>query len=394
VGAVAYLGTEERRARLVVRHGLDRRAPDPVAATRAVVALHASDPVTPYLGVRARVAGTVTGDLDRELYDTRKLWRLHAMRRTLFVVPADEQPVFDAGAARAVAAAERRRLVGWLEPELGTVRSSHWLADVEERVLAALAGGEQLLTSELTAAVPELATPVTLGSGRWTARSPVSSRVLFLLAMDGRLVRARPAGTWRSSQYRWAAAGSWFGPRPEPPDPASARAELAGRYLAAFGPVTRTDLRWWTGWTAAAAEQALRRLRAAPVTLDGGDDGFVLPDDLEPTPAPRCGTVALLPGLDPTPMGWKQRDWFLGPHGAAVFDRNGNVGPTVWVDGRIVGGWAQRGDGRVVPRLLEDVDVEAAARLDDEVTALTHWLDGVTVTPRFRTPLERELAVS
>jgi hypothetical protein len=394
VGAVAHLGTEERRARLVARHGLDRRAPDPVAASRAVVALHASDPVTPYLGVWARVAGTTTGDLDRELYDTRRLWRLHAMRRTLFVVPADEQPVFDAGAARDVAAAERRKLVGWLEPELGTARTSHWLADVEDRVLAALAGGEQLLTSELTAAVPELATPVTLGSGRWTTRAPVSSRVLFLLAMDGRLVRASPAGTWRSSRYRWAAAASWFGPRPDPPDPASGRAQLAERYLAVFGPVTLTDLRWWTGWTAAAAKQALQGLRAAPVTLDGDDDGFVLPDDLEPTPARERRAVALLPGLDPTPMGWKQRDWFLGSHGAAVFDRNGNVGPTAWVDGRIVGGWAQRDDGRVLLRLLEDVDDEAAARLDDEVAALTDWLDGVTVTPRFRTPLERELAVS
>ena len=65
--------------------------------------------------------------------------------------------------------------------------------------------------------------------------------------------------------------------------------------------------------------------------------------------------VALLPSLDPTTMGWKERDWYLGDHGPALFDRNGNAGPTVWVDGRIVGGWAQRATGEVVYELLEDV---------------------------------------
>ena len=52
--------------------------------------------------------------------------------------------------------------------------------------------------------------------------------------------------------------------------------------------------------------------------------------------------VALLPGLDSTVMGWKERAWFLGGHQHALFDVNGNAGPTVWCNGRIVGGWAHR----------------------------------------------------
>ena len=36
-------------------------------------------------------------------------------------------------------------------------------------------------------------------------------------------------------------------------------------------------------------------------------------------------------------MGWKERDWFLGEHAEPLFDRNGNAGPTVWRDGRVVG---------------------------------------------------------
>jgi hypothetical protein len=80
--------------------------------------------------------------------------------------------------------------------------------------------------------------------------------------------------------------------------------------------------------------------------------GIVLADDLATSPTPEPW-VALLPSLDPTTMGWQQRTWYLGDHAPAVFDRNGNAGPTVWADGRIVGGWAQRRSGEVVFRLLE-----------------------------------------
>ena len=80
------------------------------------------------------------------------------------------------------------------------------------------------------------------------------------------------------------------------------------------------------------------------------------------------------------------------PHGPALFDRTGNIGPTVWCDGRIVGGWAQREDGAVVYRLLEDVGAEARSAIADAAERLRVWHHNVRVTPRFRTPLERELS--
>ncbi|MCA9556470.1 MAG: winged helix DNA-binding domain-containing protein, partial [Myxococcales bacterium] len=81
-----------------------------------------------------------------------------------------------------------------------------------------------------------------------------------------------------------------------------------------------------------------------------------------------------------------------GEHGDPLFDRNGNVGPTIWVDGRVVGGWAQRSDGEVVVRLLEDVGRSAKRAVEARAAELGAWLDGVVTTPRFRTPLERELS--
>jgi hypothetical protein len=407
--------TDERRARLVRRHHLGRTAPDVTSAVRDLVAFHSSDPSTPHLGAWARVSGFAPDDLHHALVEARTLWRMHAMRRTLFVVPAADAGIVEAAAGRDIARAERRRFEGWLATEMGSVSErgeggaaghrtgdgiEDWLDHVRARVLDALAGGAELRTQDLKGAVPELQTVITVGSGKWATRTPVASRVLFLLAMEGWIVRTRAAGSWRSSQYAWAATDAWFGTRPPRREPAAARAELTRRYLAAFGPATEVDLRWWTGWTAARARAALEAVGAVAVDLEGDGasgpvEGFVLPAHLVgeagAAASEVAASVAFLPGLDPTSMGWKGRGWYLGDHTERVFDRNGNAGPTIWVGGRIVGGWGQRSDGEVANRLLEDVGDEATARVEAEAAALTAWLDGVVVTPRFRTPLEREL---
>src|SRR4029453_2259928 len=98
---------------------------------------------------------------------------------------------------------------------------------------------------------------------------------------------------------------------------------------------------------------------AVEVDLDG-IPGLVLADDLDPVPAPEPW-AALLPGPAPTTLGWRGRDFYRGPHRPVLFDRNGNAGPAIWWDGRVVGGWAQRRTGEVVLRLLEDVGGDATA---------------------------------
>ena len=173
-------------------------------------------------------------------------------------------------------------------------------------------------------------------------------------------------------------------------DPAAARTELLRRWLAAFGPGTMTDVTWWTGWTVRHAEAALAGAGAVEVELDEGT-GFVAHEDLEP--APECGGwVALLPALDPTVMGWKERAWYLGDHQAQLFDRNGNAGPTIWWCGRVVGGWGQRPDGSVVYRLTQDLGSDGETHVSERARALEAWLGGVRVTPRFPTPLFRDLS--
>jgi hypothetical protein len=50
------------------------------------------------------------------------------------------------------------------------------------------------------------------------------------------------------------------------------------------------------------------------------------------------------------------------------------------------------GPGVVAFRILEDVGREATTAIEAEADRLAAWLGDVRVTPRFRTPLERDLA--
>jgi hypothetical protein len=382
---------EERRARLARRHRLTptSRAQDVCDAVRSVVAFHSSDPASVFLSAWARTQELEIRRLESALYAERTLVRMLAMRRTLFVVPRELVPVVDAAASQAVAANERRKLEKFIDESGVSDDPAAWLAAAGAAALAALEARGEASTSELAGDHPLLAERLRMGLGtRWEADVGAASRVLLLLAAEGKIVRGRPRGGWTASQYRWVPIER-LGPL-ERPEPGDARAELLRRYLAAFGPVTETDMRWWTGWSARNARAALASVRHAEVDLDGAV-GYVLRDDLEPEPR-EVPSAALLPALDPTTMGWKLRDWYLGPHVEAVFDRNGNAGPTVWWGGRVVGGWAQRRDGEIVYRLLEDVGEDAERTVEAEGERLAAWLGDVRVTPRFRAPLERELA--
>jgi hypothetical protein len=91
-------------------------------------------------------------------------------------------------------------------------------------------------------------------------------------------------------------------------------------------------------------------------------------------------------------MGWKNREWYLAESVATrVFDRNGNAGPTVWSDGRIVGGWAQRSDGSIAVELLEDLDSERRALLDVEIERTREFVGDTRFRVRFPSPNQKEL---
>ena len=204
-----------------------------------MVGLHSSDPATVFLSARARVEGFEPEHLERDLYDRRSVVRMLGMRRTLFVVPIDLAGVIDEACTKALLPAQRRRLIAMLTEQAVTDEAEAWLDDVSRRTLAALGARGEASARELTADVPELATKLTFGEGKtWGGTVGVSTRVLFLLATAGLIVRARPLGRWTSGQYRWAPTDRWIeGGLPKVPHD-EACAELLRRWLRAFGPAT------------------------------------------------------------------------------------------------------------------------------------------------------------
>jgi Winged helix DNA-binding domain len=388
---IRTVGVAERRARLAIRHHLapGERAGTVAAAVAGVVALHGTDPASVYLSARARTRNVDKAAIEHALYEERSLVRMLGMRRTVFVVPADLVPVIQAGCTDQIAERLRRQLAQVVQEAGVAPDAVTWLKEVGEGAVRLLAERGSATGAELARDEPRLRTQIVAAADNpYGGAVNLTTRLLTVLSAEGLIVRGRPRGGWTSSQFSWSRA-------PERTNlPAGvARTALARRWLTAFGPALPADLQWWTGWTAAQVRQALSSLDIAEVDLDGAP-GILLADDQEPT-VPAEPWAALLPALDPSAMGWRERSWYVGEHAVALFDRSGNIGPTAWWDGRIVGGWAQRADGEIAVRLLEDTGAEAAAAITAEAELLRDWIGPQTPTrviPRFRTPLERELA--
>ena len=392
----------ERRARIGARHRLagGALAASAEEVASSLVAIHSTDAASVVLALWARLAdrAAAASAVEHALYEERTLLRLMGMRRTMFVVDRDVAPLVQSACGSVVEARERTKAVRMLaEAGVGGRRPEAWLARVEDVALAVLHERGECTATELADADPLLATEVRTGSGKWSATQKIASRVLLLLALRGQAIRARPRGGWTSTQFRWAAFDTWVGGPLEDVPVDDARAALARRWLHAFGPAQPSDLQWWAGWSAGQTKKALAGDDIVAVELQEPDGsiaaGIHLAADLDPVDAPREPWIALLPALDSTPMGWKHRAFYLGAHADHLFDTNGNVSPTIWANGAIIGGWTRLPDGGLATHLLEDPGKAIKNAIAAEAKALAPRLGDATLAPRARgySPLERGL---
>jgi hypothetical protein len=388
-----HISTAQRRARIARRHALipGAYASSVAEAADAMTALHGTDHTSVYLQAQARLERSSIGSVGHELYDEPTVLRVLAMRRTLFVVPLAEVATLHHAASVEIAARERASNIRMFEAGGLGPDTAAMFRELEELGLAAIRARGPATTAELAALDPRLGQRITIARGKaYEGSISVAQRVFLLLAVDGRIGRGRPRGTWKGTQVRWSPIERWLPDGIPHLDQDEARARLVGRWLRTFGPGTREDIRWWTGWTVAAVRAALAANHALEVDLDDGATGWVLPDDLEDDADPGPWAT-LLPALDATTMGWADRDWYLGPHREQLFDSVGNGGPTIWVDGRVVGGWAQRPDGTIAVRLLEDVGAEARLSIEAAAGRLEAWLGPERFRTVFAAPLEVDL---
>lgn len=390
------IGIAQRRARLAVRHHLAPSVQDgdPVAVARDIGAYHATDPSTIYLAAAARAGFAPPAALDAAMFDERTLVRMLGMRRTMFVIPIEDWPAIHTACTTDIAAKSRKRTLKFIAEGGISDDAEGWLRNAEAAVMEVLAGRGESTTQEISADVPDLNKEIVYAPGKpYASKQKTTPLVLQQLAADARIVRTRPVKSWASAN-RWALTDEWL------PDVVldmpldDAIEQLARAWLRAFGPGTLEDLKWWAGWTAGRTRKALAAVDAAEVELDDGRTGYVLPDDVDPVAEPEPW-AAFLPSLDPAVMGWAMagRDWYLdGPARDVLYDRSGNIGPTVWWGGRVVGGWAQRHDGTIAFRLFDDIGAEGSAAVADIAGRIEAWLADVRVKPRFPTPMDKELS--
>ncbi len=350
--------------------------------------LHATEPASVYLSAFARVEAS-RADIDKALYEERSVVKQLAMRRTLFAFPRDLLP--------AVWGSASARVLDQLRTRLAKEVESNGLADGRSR----LAGGH------VRGGAPQPARRRSFHDGRAARAHPGPGPAAGAGTGQGlrRQLPDRPPAAgharrrWadraRGEQRRlarlaaaWSLTEDWLGEPVRHAEPDAGYRVLVERWLRTFGPGTEADLVWWLGATKGAVRRALGDLGAVEVGLGDGV-GYLLPDDLDDVPEPEPW-AALLPVLDPTTMGWKQRGFYLAdedvPH---LFDSNGNAGTTAWWEGRIVGCWVQDDDGVVSVVLRHDIGADGDPRADAEASRLTDWLAGHRVGTVYPSALMR-----
>jgi hypothetical protein len=336
------------------RQLLLRREPLGAAeGVRRVVAVQAQEAVSPYLGLWNRLAGFDPGDLDAALAD-RAVVKATLLRITLHAVHGEDYPAFHSAMLPSLRAARLhdRRYTGSglsiadadaLLPQLlefaGRPRSK---AEVEELLAERLGADKPRMWWALRTFAPLLHVPTggpwSFGRGSSFVAAPVR------LAADRREESAR---------------------------------RLARRYLEGFGPASALDLAQFTLLTRAVAREALGGMAGEVEALEGPDGselfdvpGAPLPD--EDTPAPP----RLLPMWDSVLLAYFDRGRVLPPDYRRLVARsNGDVLPTLLVDGYVAGVWRPV-EGGIEATAFRRLPEQAWAGLAAEAAALLALLAG------------------
>jgi hypothetical protein len=335
------------------RQLLLRREPlDAVAAVRRVVALQAQEPASPHLALWTRMEGFDPAELGRALVD-RTVVKATLMRITLHAVVRADYHEFHVAMQPSLRAARLndRRFTstgltaadadGLIEPLLGFTDQPRSNADVEAW-LAARPGG------------------------------PIHERAWWALRTYGPFSHAPVGGPW-SFGPRPAYVAAPDGPRPG--DPEAALPTLVRRYLEGFGPASVADIAGFALVARSRVRVALEALEGDLVHHEGpgGAELWDVPDGAMPpgdTPAPP----RLLPMWDSVLLAYADRGRIIPEAYRKLVTRvNGDVLPSLLVDGHVAGVWRPV-DGGIEATAFHPLTDDVWAVLDAEARALVAFL--------------------
>jgi hypothetical protein len=337
-----------------------------LAVTAAIGGLQAQVMSSAELGLWARVE-----NLDREmvktaLWEDRSLVKVWAMRGTLHLLPSAEYPVWQA------AASFRRNYYSgaYLRYFQITREELDLLLDAIGEVLR----GKVLTREELGAAVAEKTGDPSLGEhvqGSWGS-------LLKPPAYRGDLCFGPSLG----QKVRFTRPDEWL-PNWQPADPVEAQNVVTRRYLAAYGPATRDELKLWWGVYAGDANKMLAGLDGEVATVEiEGIPAFALAQDLPEIEASSLRrSVKLLPAFDQYVLAAPRDQARVIPKGVnkRIYRNQGWISPVLLINGQMAGVWRhERKGARLVVQIELFFKIPAWAKKGAEMEAqrLADFLGG------------------
>ncbi|MFE7805567.1 winged helix DNA-binding domain-containing protein [Streptomyces sp. NPDC057430] len=323
-------------------------------AVRRVVALQAQQPASPYLALWNRIAGFDPSELD-EAFAHGTVVKTTLMRITLHAVHADDYQAF--------------------RTALHPVLRAGWL-------------GDRFTVSGLTPADADTLVPELLA---FADRPRTNAE--YEAWLEQRVGTAPKSGAWWGLRHytpllHAPTAPPWsFGERPSyvaPPDPPApptpevsdaALGTLALRYLAGFGPASAADVAQFAMVQRARVRRVLTALGDELVRVEGpdGEELFDVPGAPRPdedTPAPP----RLMAMWDSTLLAYADRSRVIPPdYRPVVIRRNGDVLPTLLVDGHVAGVW-RPAEGGIEATAFHGLPDEVWEGLAAEARSLTSFL--------------------
>ena len=302
----------------------DSKINDILQITDDLCGLHATGSIEPYLALFERTQDFNKEDLEQEWYVKKNLGRIRCMRKTLFIQTKNVIPI--------VYAATNNMLENLLEKYLKARGiSSKDYSDLSHEIIESLKDKERS-TSEI----------------KKTLSSPLDiSAVISVMCDRGLLARSKPVKGWKDRRINYTLFCNYF------PDinlrkysEEEAISVLVRNYIKSYGPVTESDIAWWTGLGKSEIKNALKTLEniitKVKISHLEGDYIIYKPDinNIKLVSSTLETNVNILPTLDPYLMGYKDRERYLDVDNYDnIFDRSGNATSSVLLDGKIIGVW-------------------------------------------------------
>jgi DNA glycosylase AlkZ-like len=322
--------------------------------------VQAQEPRAAKLAFRARARGLTAADVDRARTEDRSLLRAWAMRKTVHLIPSD-----DAGWLLPLFADQ---IVRWSRKRLSDFGLDR---DGQDRALAVL---HRAVDEDGPLTRPELAER--LEHAGFETANEFKVHLWLLATLDGELC----LGPDRNGQTCLVRTRDWIGelqPRPRE----DSLAELARRYLRAYGPATDRDLARWSATPLGDLRLGIERIAAELEQVRVGKETLLVLG--RPPRAARGRIVRMLGAYDNYSLAYESRTVAVPPeHERQIVPGGGIVRPTIVADGRFVGTWTSKRSGSRLTVAIEPfgaLDSELAEAIEAEVADIGRF-EGLTAT--------------